>query len=207
MICLFLDTSSENLYVYLLKDNKIIYEKEIKSLKEHSTYLVPSVKEALDINNLKVSDIDKIFVGIGPGSFTGTRISITFAKTISYAYDIDLIPVSSLEEFIYAYDGYDYYVPVIEERKDKIYFSVFDKNKKRILDDSYGTKEELYDHLKKYEGNILIISDNENYEKYDVKKKELNVVNIVKNLNDEKSINPHILKPNYIKKIEVESKL
>ena len=61
--------------------------------------------------------------------------------------------------------------------------------------------------ISKYEGNILIISDNENYEKYDVKKKELNVVNIVKNLNDEKSINPHILKPNYIKKIEVESKL
>ncbi len=207
MICLFLDTSSENLFVFLLKDDNIIYSKEMKSLRDHSTYLGISIKEALDMNNLKVKDIDKIFVGTGPGSFTGTRIAITFAKTIAYSYDITLIPISSLQEFIYSYDGYDYYVPIIEERKDKIYFSIFDKNKKRIIEDSYGTKEELYNYLEKYNGDILIISDNSNYQKFTTMKKKLNVLNLIKNLENAHGINPHMLRPNYVKKIEVESKL
>lgn len=207
MICLFLDTSSENLFVYLLKDDNIIYSKEMKSLRDHSTYLAPSIKESLDINNLKVKDINKIFVGTGPGSFTGTRIAITFAKTIAYSYNIDLIPVSSLQEFIYSYDGYDYYVPVIEERKDKIYFSIFDKDKKRIIEDSYGTKEELYNYLEKYNGDILIISDKSDYEKFTVMEKKLNVLNLINSLKNIDGINPHMLKPNYVKKIEVESKL
>lgn len=207
MICLFLDTSLENLIVSLVKDNKEIYKKTINSLKDHSTYLAPSIKESLDNNNLEVKDIDKIFVCIGPGSFTGTRIAITHAKTLAYSFNITLVPVSSLEELIYSYDNYDYYVPIIEEKKDKIYFSIFDKNKKRVIEDSYGTREELYSYLNKYNGNILIISDKEDYDKYDVKKKNINVLNIINSLKDNKGINPHLLKPNYIKKIEVESKL
>ena len=73
----------------------------------------------------------------------------------------------------------------------------------------YASKDELYDTLSKYNGNILIISHKgEKYDNYQTKEEVINVVNINKNiLINNKEVNPHLLKPNYIKKIEAESKL
>lgn len=205
MICLFLDTSGSTLILSLIKDKDIIYNKQIESIRDHSTYLVNAINDAFKENNLDIKSLNKIFVGIGPGSFTGTRIGVTVAKTLSYSLNIDLIPVSTLEEYIFNVDNYDYYVPVIEDKKDKLYFSIFDKDKNRVIDDSYGTLEEFLDYIKKYD-NLVIISDKE-YEGYSVCKKEINTLNMIDKLKNREPINPHLLKPNYIKRIEAEEKL
>ena len=209
MICLFLDSSSEKLKVSLLKDDNIIYDKELITNNDHSSYLVPYVDEAFKINNIDFKDLDRIIVGIGPGSFTGTRISITVAKVYASSFDIEIFGISSLEMMIYGNDNYDYYVPVIEDKKDKLYYSIFDKEKKRIIDDKYSSLDDFYEDLNSYNGNILIIShSNKEYDKYNTTFEKLNACEINKNIliNNEK-INPHLLKPNYIKKIEAESKL
>lgn len=209
MICLFFDTSSEKLNVSLVKDDNVLYEKQIETQNDHSSYLVPYIDEAFKKNNINFKDVDRIIVGIGPGSFTGTRIAITVAKTYGYTQNIPIFGISSLETMIYENNGYDYYVPVIEDKNDKLYFSIFDKDKKRVIDDMYASKDELYDTLSKYNGNILIISHKgEKYDNYQTKEEVINVVNINKNiLINNKEVNPHLLKPNYIKKIEAESKL
>lgn len=205
MICLFLDTSGDTLIVSLIKDNNIIYNKKVESIRDHSTYLVNTINEAFKQNNLDIKSLNKIFVGIGPGSFTGTRIGVTVAKTLAYSLGIDLVPVSTLEEYIFNVDNYDYYVPVIEDKKDKLYFSIFDKDKNRLIDDSYGTLEEFLNYINKY--NNLVIISNKEYESYTVHKKEINVLNMINKLRSRESINPHLLKPNYIKRIEAEEKL
>ena len=105
MICLFLDTSSENLIVYLTKDDKIMFSKNIVAIKDHSSYLLPTIDEAFKESNIDKKSLNKIIVGIGPGSFTGTRIAITVAKVLAFSLNIDIYPISSLEEFIYSVDG------------------------------------------------------------------------------------------------------
>lgn len=209
MICLFLDTSSQNLIVSLIKDNELIYDKRLETKNDHSSYLLPSIDEAFKSNNIGFNELNRIIVGVGPGSFTGTRISITAAKTYGYAMNIPTFGISSLEIMIYGNDNYDYYVPIIEDKNDKIYFSIFDKNKKRVLDDNYTSVEDLYNTLNTYNGNILIISHNGiKYDKYDSIKENINPIKINENIEiNNKETNPHLLKPNYIKKIEVESKL
>lgn len=206
MICLFLDTSSDDLFVYLTKDNEILYNKNIKTIRDHSTYLAPSIKEAFDNSNISLNELDLIIVGVGPGSFTGMRIAITDAKVLASTLNKKIISISSLEKFIYSVDGYDYYVPILEEKNDNIYYSIYDRDKNNILEDVYSTKSELYERLSKLNGNITIISDNE-YDGYNVYKKEINIINLVNSIKNKEGENPHIIKPNYIKKIEVESKL
>ena len=90
-------------------------------------------------------------------------------------------------------DDYDYYVPIIEDKNDKLYYSVFDKNKTRVLDDLYSTKEQLYETLSNYNGKILLISHKgDEYDKYDSVKEEINAININKNiLVNNTEINPH----------------
>ncbi len=209
MICLFFDTSSDLLKVSLIKDNKIIFDKELHTKNDHSSYLVPTIDEAFKSNNIDFKELDEIIVGNGPGSFTGTRISIAVAKTYAFSFNIPVYMISSLEELIYDNDGYDFYVPIIEEKKDNLYFSIFDKDKKRVMDDTYSSTEYMYKKLEELDGKILLISlSNKEYEKYDTLKASINALNIMKNIdvNNEK-VNPHLLKPNYIKKIEAEAKL
>lgn len=209
MICLFFDTSSDLLKVSLIKDNKIIFDKELHTKNDHSSYLVPTIDEAFKINNIDFKELDEIIVGNGPGSFTGTRISIAVAKTYAFSFNIPVYMVSSLEELIYDNDGYDFYVPIIEEKKENLYFSIFDKDKKRVMDDTYSSTEYMYKKLEELDGKILLISlSDKEYEKYDTVKASINALNIMKNIdvNNEK-VNPHLLKPNYIKKIEAEAKL
>ena len=209
MICLFFDTSSDLLKLSLIKDNKIIFDKELHTKNDHSSYLVPTIDEAFKSNNIDFKELDEIIVGNGPGSFTGTRISIAVAKTYAFSFNIPVYMISSLEELIYDNDGYDFYVPIIEEKKDNLYFSIFDKDKKRVMDDTYSSTEYMYKKLEELDGKILLISlSNKEYEKYDTVNASINALNIMKNIdvNNEK-VNPHLLKPNYIKKIEAEAKL
>lgn len=206
MICLFLDTSSDDLFVSIKKDNDIIYTKIIGTKNDHSSYLIKTIREGLSKNNLNIRDVNKIMCTVGPGSFTGTRIGITVAKTIAWSLNIPVIPVSSLKQYVFEYSNYDYYVPVINERKDYIYYSIYDKDYNEVGNEKYSSKDEMINRIKELNGNILIIS-NDDFDDFEVKDKVINSSRLIDYYKNEEGINPHSLKPNYIKRIEAESKL
>lgn len=61
--------------------------------------IVITIKELLYANNLTLQDLSAIAICTGPGLFTGTRVGVMTAKTLSYAKDIPLIPFSSFDLF------------------------------------------------------------------------------------------------------------
>ena len=202
MISLFLDTSSKTLSTYIVKDNEIICEKNITTNNDHSKYLVPSIDEGLKLNNLKPSDVNKCYVVTGPGSFTGTRIAVTVGKTFCYSNNINVIPVSSLKQYIFSLDNYDYYVSIIRDKGNRLYYGIYDKDYNDIVTDKYNYLEVFEEDMSKLKGKVAIISeDGEN-----TIKPKLDIVKLMEYYKDSE-INPHYLKPNYLKKIEVEEKL
>ena len=205
MISLFFDTSSKNLTVYLVKDNNILYEKELETINDHSKYLVPFIDEALKINNIESKDINKVYVVNGPGSFTGTRIGVTVGKTFCYSNNINVIPVSSLKQYIFSESNKDYYVSIIKDKGNRVYYGIYDKDYDDIVTDKYNYIDVFKEDISKLNGNIVYIS-NEDIEGIKVNKPKLDIIKLIDYYkNDE--INPHFLKPNYLKKIEVEEKL
>lgn len=202
MISLFLDTSSKTLSVYIVKDKEIIYEKNITTNNDHSKYLVPSIDEGLNVNNLKPSDVNKCYVVTGPGSFTGTRIAVTVGKTFCYSNNINVIPVSSLKQYIFSLDNYDYYVSIIKDKGNRLYYGIYDKDYNDIVTDKYNYLEVFEEDISKLKGKIAIISE----EGENTIKPKLDVIKLMEYYKDSE-INPHYLKPNYLKKIEVEEKL
>jgi len=205
MISLFFDTSSKNLTVYLVKDNNILYEKELETINDHSKYLVPFIDEALKTNNIEPKDINKVYVVNGPGSFTGTRIGVTVGKTFCYSNNINVIPVSSLKQYIFSESNKDYYVSIIKDKGNRVYYGIYDKDYNDIVTDKYNYMDVFKEDISKLNGNIVYIS-NEDIEGIEVNKPKLDIIKLMDYYKDSE-INPHFLKPNYLKKIEVEEKL
>ena len=80
MITLFIDTSTSDVSIAIIKDEKII-SKIVKNIpNEHSVYAVKFVNDVLETIGMKPNEIDNIMVVNGPGSFTGIRSGLTIAK-------------------------------------------------------------------------------------------------------------------------------
>lgn len=55
------------------------------------------VRQALAEAELRASDVDRLAVGVGPGTFTGLRIAIAYAKSLAAAWRLPLTPISSFD--------------------------------------------------------------------------------------------------------------
>ena len=104
MLSLILDTSTKYLYLSLVKDNKILAEKIFEGSKNHAGNSVYQIDLLLKEFNFKTADLNNVYCGYGPGSYTGVRISVTIAKMLASFKDIKLYSISSL---FLAGSGYD----------------------------------------------------------------------------------------------------
>lgn len=193
MTYLFIDTAN-SFIISIIKDDKIIYYKNDISNSDTSSKVMPILDEAFKNTNLTINDIDKIFVVNGPGSFTGIRVGVTIAKTISYGLNKPLISLSELELLATTSTNSDYIVPIIDARRGYVYGAIYDKNLNTYYEDSHILLEELKNKLP------------ENYEFVD-NSSNIDLIKLIKNHQLDDAVNPHELKPNYLKKTEAEENL
>ncbi|MDB5026364.1 MAG: tsaB [Candidatus Eremiobacteraeota bacterium] len=55
------------------------------------------IADLLEEAGLRLRDLDRIAVGLGPGSFTGVRIAVAYAKSLAYGSGVPLVGVSSYD--------------------------------------------------------------------------------------------------------------
>jgi len=85
---LYINTSSNEKIVVALKTNGS--EKKIESLidKQKAQKILPTIDELLSKCNTKLEELTGIEVTTGPGSFTGLRVGIAVANSLSYTLKI-----------------------------------------------------------------------------------------------------------------------
>lgn len=66
-------------------------------LQGHQERLAPLVADAMADSGLDFTAIDRIAVTVGPGSFTGLRVGLSFAKGLGFARNIPVLGFDSLE--------------------------------------------------------------------------------------------------------------
>ena len=58
------------------------------------------VEDALNKTKNSFNNLDGIAISMGPGSFTGLRVGLSYAKGLSLALDIPIIPISTFDSMI-----------------------------------------------------------------------------------------------------------
>ena len=87
---LLIDTSDKYLTVGVSSNDEIVYSTSFEAWQRQSEFLVVEIKKALASINIELKDIDTIVCGLGPGSYTGVRIALTFAKVLASTTNVNL---------------------------------------------------------------------------------------------------------------------
>ncbi len=103
-LSLWIDTATPYLFVALCEEDHVLKEVYAKGENDHSKTLMPTIDEVLRQAGASVKALKDITVGVGPGSYTGTRIGVVVAKTLAQGLDIPLYQVSSLALMASHYD-------------------------------------------------------------------------------------------------------
>ena len=92
-----IDSSTEACSVALLTKDAAIYQRFMFAPREHTQKILPTVDEVVKEATLKLSDIDVIAYGQGPGSFTGVRIGISIAQGLAFGLEKKMVGISTLQ--------------------------------------------------------------------------------------------------------------
>lgn len=148
-LILSIETGTDICSVALANDGELMALRESDEGRDHAKKVALFVDELLRETGVQPSDLDAIAVGKGPGSYTGLRIGVSFAKGMCYALNIPLIAIGSLDALTeVAREDFDAGIldiedeewasaklcPLVDARRMEVYAQVFDNEGKALTD-------------------------------------------------------------------------
>jgi tRNA threonylcarbamoyl adenosine modification protein YeaZ len=91
------DTSAAHCAAALLRGNQVLVARTEVMGRGQAERLMPLLQEILEQAGITWSDLDRIGVGVGPGNFTGIRISVATARGLALSLGIPTIGISTLD--------------------------------------------------------------------------------------------------------------
>ena len=102
-LILCIETGTDICSVALAKDGEMIALRESDLGKDHARKVGVFTQEPLRENNIEPEELDAVAVGKGPGSYTGLRIGVSFAKGFARSLDVPMIDVNHLQGHVLAH--------------------------------------------------------------------------------------------------------
>lgn len=213
MKTLFIDSSRKSLSVALASDNKLLFVSNVNSYSKHSNFLMSEIQNVLSKSNLNIYDIDNIVVLNGPGSFTGIRVGVTIAKTLSWVLSKKLYLLNNLKG-VKAGITNDIVISIIPDKDLTSYVGIYSNSKE--IEDYLSVDNDVF-NIKNKKITLVSLEENKFLDKLkeklildnEVEVKYINSYDYLKVIDyavSEGSINPHLADAIYLKKIDAEKK-
>lgn len=94
--CIAIDTSTRR-FCLGVKNSSDYFDRSVDESTDHAKEIFKRIDDVLKLANTSIEELDFLAVGIGPGRFSGLRVSISAIKSISYVLNKPIIAISSLE--------------------------------------------------------------------------------------------------------------
>jgi len=130
-----------------IMDNNDCYELFVDSKNDTAKSLPILVEHALKKTKNSFQDLDAIAISMGPGSFTGLRVGLSYTKGLSLSLDIPIIPISTFESMI----------NIAKPNSSSIINTIIHSHSTFVYNAEYELKNNLY--LPTIEPRLVDISD------------------------------------------------
>jgi tRNA threonylcarbamoyladenosine biosynthesis protein TsaB len=164
MLTLAIESSQKKLIIALFDKETILASLEDEGIRVASKHISSFVKGVLAKSNKRIEDLDRILVNTGPGSFTGLRVSVSFALGLSAGSNIKLVTYSSFDLLEFAHNNKQS-VYLMESKVDEFYSKTIDTSIRTVL------KKEFYEKKLK----SIVCFEHELIDSEDLKRVELNI--------------------------------
>ncbi|HAO6429250.1 TPA: tRNA (adenosine(37)-N6)-threonylcarbamoyltransferase complex dimerization subunit type 1 TsaB [Listeria monocytogenes] len=156
-----MDTSSDTMTIALFNEGVVLGEYTTNLKKNHSVRLLPAIAALMDECGVKPTDLKKIAVAKGPGSYTGLRIGVTVAKTMAWDAGIPIVGISSLA--LLAENGLYFpgkVVALMDARRNNVYAGIYQASEgkmENIFADGHIALADLLEPLASSDEPILFV--------------------------------------------------
>ena len=144
-LILCIETGTDVCSVGIAKDGELLSLRESDEGRDHARKVGVFVDELLRETGIAPDELDAVAVGKGPGSYTGLRIGVSFAKGLCYGVRKPLVAVGSLDALAeVALEDYEAGIlsvpdwehaclcPMVDARRMEVYAQVFDTTGKPL---------------------------------------------------------------------------
>lgn len=164
MFILGIDTATRVAGAAVVNGERLVSERFIHNLQTHSQNIIPMIQQVMDDAGLKPADLSGIAVTGGPGSFTGLRIGMSVAKTMSMVLKIPVIGVSTLRAMAWNLYGAEGLIcPILDARKNEVYTCIYQSapdGLHKLADPAALSPERLFSLLAEHPGEkVTFIGD------------------------------------------------
>lgn len=135
MRLLAIDTATEALSVALLTEHGVIFEsREIG--RGHAQEILKMIDRILAEGGVTLADLSGIAAGVGPGSFTGVRVSVAVAQGLALGAELPVVAITSLETLAVEAlgRGAQRVLACLDARMGEVYWSAFETRTQGILE-------------------------------------------------------------------------
>jgi len=132
-----LETSARDCSVALGKNGECLISSKSEGEWKHSREITLLIEQIIDDSGLTLDQLSAVAVSSGPGSYTGLRVGTSAAKAMAFAMDIPLIAVETLKLIAAPYrekalNDSNIIIPVIDARRDEVYYQLYDAGLKAL---------------------------------------------------------------------------
>ncbi|MSQ36697.1 MAG: tRNA (adenosine(37)-N6)-threonylcarbamoyltransferase complex dimerization subunit type 1 TsaB [Chloroflexi bacterium] len=127
-----LDTSTDWASVALYDGREVLAEATWHAQRRHADELFPTIERLLGTAHTTISEVDRVAVATGPGSFTGLRIAIAAAQGIARGAGAALVGVSTLDVLAYPHASSKRRTcPLLPAGRDLHYAAIYQERNRR----------------------------------------------------------------------------
>lgn len=151
MRSLLIDTSNKVISLAINNDGINIAEINANVARPHSETLMVYINHLFEYAEMDKTEIDRIIVARGPGSYTGVRIGVTVAKTLAFSLKTGLYSVSSLFVLAASSDQRGVVVPLFDARRGNVFTAAYKFNGddfEKVQDPVHMSFDELKEQFK-----------------------------------------------------------
>jgi tRNA threonylcarbamoyladenosine biosynthesis protein TsaB len=129
VLVLALDTCLAACQAALWRDGETIVSVSEPMARGHQERLAPMIEAMMRDADIPFTDLDRIGVTAGPGSFTGLRVGLAFAKGLALALDKPIVGIGTLEALAASVADQGLVLAIVDARRDQAYWQAFEADR------------------------------------------------------------------------------